>query len=206
MIDYSSDEISTAEAEALIETLNEELGSDTIEFHAGISYRHILIIHGGNADVKLTPPHDITGKKVTEYLPSGSGAEILLDIMKKSNEILKNHPVNLDRVKRGLHPANSIWIWGNGTKPDLDLYENKFGLKGAVISAVDLIKGIGKCAGLEVIDDKTVKINPCRVKSIDFASAYYELPLGKVSVSWKRLENGEIDLSYTAPEGVKVIK
>ena len=149
MVDYSSDEITTDEAKLLIEAVNEGLKTEEYEFFSGISYRHLLVWHNRENKFSLTPPHDISDQKIREYLPEN---EVILNLMKKSHEILKNHPVNLDRVKRGLHPANSIWIWGNGTKPDLDLYENKFGLKGAVISAVDLIKGIGKCAGLEVID------------------------------------------------------
>ncbi len=149
MVDYSSDEISTEEAAVLIDAVNKELKTAEYEFFSGISYRHLLVWHNKENDFSLTPPHDISEKKIKEYLPKD---EILLTLMKKSYDILKNHPVNLDRIKRGLRPANSIWIWGNGTKPNLDLYKDKFGLNGAVISAVDLIKGIGKCAGLDVID------------------------------------------------------
>ncbi len=149
MVDYSSDEISTEEAKILIEAVNEALKTEEYEFFSGISYRHLLVWHNRENKFSLTPPHDISDRKIREYLPEN---EIILNLMKKSHEILKNHPVNLKRIERGLHPANSIWIWGNGTKPDLDLYKDKFGLSGAVISAVDLIKGIGKCAGLDVID------------------------------------------------------
>lgn len=149
MVDYSSDEISTEEAKILIEAVNEALRTEEYEFFSGISYRHLLVWHNRENKFSLTPPHDISDRKIREYLPEN---EIILNLMKKSHEILKNHPVNLKRIERGLHPANSIWIWGNGTKPDLDLYKDKFGLSGAVISAVDLIKGIGKCAGLDVID------------------------------------------------------
>ena len=149
MVDYSSDEISTEEARILIEAVNEALKTEEYEFFSGISYRHLLVWHNRENRFSLTPPHDISDRKIREYLPEN---EIILNLMKKSHEILKNHPVNLKRIERGLHPANSIWIWGNGTKPDLDLYKDKFGLSGAVISAVDLIKGIGKCAGLDVID------------------------------------------------------
>lgn len=149
MNDYSSDEISTKEAHKLIETLNKELKTDDYEFFGGISYRHLMVWHNRKNDFKLTPPHDISGKNIHEYLPDD---EIILSLMKKSHEILKNHPVNVERVQKGLNPANSLWIWGNGTKPAIDSYKSKFGISGAVVSAVDLIKGIGICAGLEVVD------------------------------------------------------
>ncbi len=149
MVDYSSDEITSEEASILIEAVNRELKTEEYEFFSGISYRHLLVWHNKENSFSLTPPHDISDKKIKDYLPEN---EIILTLMKKSYDILKDHPVNQNRIKRGLNPANSIWIWGNGTKPNLDLYKDKFGLNGAVISAVDLIKGIGKCAGLSVID------------------------------------------------------
>ena len=149
MVDYSSDEITTEEAAQLIDAVNRELKTDEYEFFSGISYRHLLVWHNKKNDFKLTPPHDISDKKIKEYLPKD---ETLLTLMKKSYDILKNHPVNLDRIKRGLRPANSIWIWGNGTKPNLNTYAEKFGIRGAVVSAVDLIRGIGVCAGLDVIE------------------------------------------------------
>jgi len=149
MIDYSSDEITTEESTQLIKAVNDALKTSEYEFFSGISYRHLLVWHNKENNFSLTPPHDISDRKVTEYLPKD---ETLLALMKKSYEILKDHPVNLDRKKRGLRPANSIWIWGNGTKPDLDTYKEKFGLSGSVVSAVDLIKGIGVGAGLKNID------------------------------------------------------
>lgn len=149
MVDYSSDEITTEEAHKLIDAVNEKLSCDEYEFFGGTSYRHLLVWHNMTNDFSLTPPHDISGRKIGEYLPKN---DVLLGLMKKSYEILKDHPVNLDRQRRGLHPANSVWIWGNGTKPDLDTYANKFGLRGTVISAVDLIKGIGNCAGLDIAE------------------------------------------------------
>lgn len=149
MVDYSSDEISTEEAHALIDALNAELACGDYEFFGGTSYRHLLVWHNKENDFSLTPPHDISGRVVGEYLPKD---ETLLSIMKKSYEILKDHPINKKRIERGLHPANSVWIWGNGTKPNLNTYADKFSLKGTVISAVDLIKGIGRCAGLDVVE------------------------------------------------------
>ena len=149
MVDYSSDEISTEEAHQLIEAVNKELKCDEYEFFGGTSYRHLLVWHNKENEFSLTPPHDISGRVVGEYLPKD---KTLLSIMEKSYDILKNHPVNLARIEKGLHPANSVWIWGNGTKPDLDTYKNKFNINGTVISAVDLIKGIGNCAGLKVVE------------------------------------------------------
>jgi len=152
MIDYSSDEITTDEASQLIETLNEELSSDILEFYAGISYRHILIIHGGDALLTLTPPHDITGKKVKDYLPKGNMEKTLLDLMKKSHEILKNHPVNLKRKAQGKRMANTCWFWGVGSKPGLSPFEEKYGLTGAAVTAVDLVRGIARLADMDTYD------------------------------------------------------
>ena len=117
------------------------------------SYRHCLIWDKGTLDVgTLTPPHDITGKKVTNYLGVNENGKVLLEMMKKSYDLLKNHPVNLKRIERGLRPANSIWLWGEGVRKELMPFEQKYGLKGAMISAVDLLKGIGKFTGMEVIE------------------------------------------------------
>lgn len=149
MIDYSSDEITTAESTILINYINEHLKTDKISFYKGISYRHCMVWDNGPEGLDLTPPHDISDKKIADYLPKN---KIILDMMMKSSELLKNHPVNIDRVKRGLRPANSIWLWGEGKKPALSSFYEKFGVKGSVISAVDLIKGIGICAGLSSID------------------------------------------------------
>lgn len=147
MVDYSADEITTAEAAELIAAVNSALKTEEYEFFSGISYRHLMVWHNKENNFALTPPHDITERKIREYIPKD---RVILSLMKRSYEILKDHPVNQSRKARGLRCANSIWIWGNGTKPDLDLYKDKFGVSGAVISAVDLIKGIGKCAGLDV--------------------------------------------------------
>lgn len=149
MIDYSSDEITTEESSQLIKAVNDALSTKEYEFFSGISYRHLMVWHNKENAFSLTPPHDISDRKVTEYLPKDA---VLLDLMKKSYEILKDHPVNIDRKKRGLRPANSIWIWGNGTKPNLATFDELYGIKGSVVSAVDLIKGIGTGAGLNVVD------------------------------------------------------
>ncbi len=152
MLDYSAGEITTEEAAEIIKSVAEALNTEEIQFHNGISYRHLMVWHGAEMDFELTPPHDITNRKITEYMPGGKYAEIISSLMKKSVEILKNHPVNLDRISRGLNPANSIWIWGEGTAPALDSFESKFGVRGSVVSAVDLVKGIGVCGGLDVVD------------------------------------------------------
>ncbi len=149
MVDYSSDEITTEESSQLIKAVNDALKTNEYEFFSGISYRHLLVWHNKENNFSLTPPHDISDRKITEYLPKD---ETLLALMKKSYDILKDHPVNLARKERGLRPANSIWIWGNGTKPNLATYADLYGIKGTVVSAVDLIKGIGTGAGLEIVD------------------------------------------------------
>ena len=152
MLDYSAGEISTEEAAELIHAVAAELNTDKIKFYPGISYRHLTVWDGGSTNVSLTPPHDISDKKIAGHLPQGDGAETLLDMMKRSEKILRNHPVNKKRAAEGKNMATSIWVWGEGTKPQLDNFEEKFGLKSSVISAVDLIKGIAKCAGMESID------------------------------------------------------
>lgn len=152
MVDYSADEISTEEAAALMETVGRRLNSDVMHFYPGISYRHLLVWQGGPAGSVLTPPHDIPGRLIAAYLPQGEGGETVLQLMKESSKILSEHPVNQERIKAGRRPANSIWLWGQGKKPALPKFSEKYGLTGAVISAVDLIKGIGICAGLEVVE------------------------------------------------------
>ena len=152
IIDHSADEITTEEARELIESVNKAFANDKFTFYPGVSYRHIMVWDKGPYDFTLTPPHDILERKVADYMPKGEGSEYIYDMMVKSYDILNNHPVNIAREKRGLKKANSIWIWGEGKKPLLSDFKEKYGLKGAVISAVDLIKGIGMCAGLDVIE------------------------------------------------------
>jgi 2,3-bisphosphoglycerate-independent phosphoglycerate mutase len=151
MQDFSAGHITTAEARQLVETLQRELGTAEFEFHPGVGYRHLMVWRGGRDGMKGTPPHDITGKSILDYLPVGDGAETLNNIMNHAQMVLHNHPVNTRRVEEGLLPANSVWLWGHGKTPRVVPFLDKFGLSGAVISAVDLIKGIGICAGLDVI-------------------------------------------------------
>jgi len=152
MLDYSSGEISTAESSELIHDLGEALSSDKIRFFPGRSYRHCMVWENGPLCSLLTPPHDISGKAIIAYLPSGDRSDVLLDLMKKSVGILCDHPVNQSRRARGLRTADSIWLWGQGTRPELPSFESVYGKKGAVISAVDLVFGIGRCAGLKTIE------------------------------------------------------
>lgn len=147
IIDHSSGEISTEEAEALLNALREELEDDSYHFYKGTSYRHLLIWNGGSV-VDLTPPHDVLGRRAGDYIPAD---EKLREMQKRSYEILSEHPVNQERRRKGLNPANSCWFWGAGTRPALTSFEEKNHKKGAMISAVDLLKGIAVGAGMKNI-------------------------------------------------------
>jgi 2,3-bisphosphoglycerate-independent phosphoglycerate mutase len=152
MLDYSSGEITSEESAVLINSIQEELGNDEFRFYPGISYRHLLQWKNGNGKkMMLTPPHDISDRKIANYLPAGADGEILLDLMVKSSHILKEHPVNKKRQQEGKKPASSIWLWGEGRKPNLTSFEKLYGAKGSVVAAVDLVKGIGLAAGLEAV-------------------------------------------------------
>ncbi len=187
MLDYSAGEITTGEAKILINDLAKELQTDRIRFYTGISYRHIIVWRDGIGEVDestlLTPPHDISGRKIASYLPKGKNSSIFLDFMLKADVILKDHPVNTARIKAGKNPANSIWIWAKATKPALDSFYEKYGINGSVISAVDLVKGIGICAGLKPVDVKGATGNI----HTDFE--------GKARAALKELESGQ-DLVY----------
>ena len=152
MADYSAGEISTEESRLLMSDVAAALDGPEWSFHGGISYRHCMLWMGGPLDIRLTPPHDISGKPVSTWLPQGPGAAHVLELMARSIRILENHPVNLARIAAGKNPANAIWLWGQGSRPSLPLFRDKYGLRGAVISAVDLIKGIGLAAGMQSID------------------------------------------------------
>lgn len=152
ILDHSADEITTEEANVLIKAIKSNFETEFIHFYTGISYRHAMIWENGSLNVKLVPPHNILGKKITEFMPEGEGDDLIFHMMKKSFEILNNHPINDERRKRGLRPANSIWIWGEGKKPMLPSFQEKYGIKGAMISAVDLLKGIAIAANMKSID------------------------------------------------------
>lgn len=184
MVDYCADDISSAEAKVLIEYIEEKLGNDIFSFYPGVSYRHCLVWDNGVVDGhNLTPPHDITDRPIKEYIPQGDNVAELYDMMKKSYDLLKDHPVNLERIKRGKRPANSIWLWGEGTKPALDSFEDKFNKKGSMISAVDLLKGIAICAKMNSVD-------------VDGATGYIDTNFeGKCSAAIEEFKKGQ-DLVY----------
>ena len=153
MVDYCAGDISTAEAKELIASVQEKMGTDVFSFYAGVSYRHCLVWKNGTVDIgTLTPPHDISGKVIGEYLNKNEIAKPLIAMMEASEQVLKNHPVNLKRIAEGKRPATNIWLWGQGSKPQLPDFTQKTGLKGTVISAVDLLKGIARCSNMQVID------------------------------------------------------
>lgn len=150
--DYSASHISNEEAAELIRYVQSQLGSETRKFYSGLSYRHLMVasdMEVGN--MKTFPPHNIIGKHFEDYLPTGERSAALRDVIVFSMKILERHPVNAARAASGKNPANSIWLWGQGTSPSLAKYTERFGIEGGVISAVDLIKGIGKVAGLEIL-------------------------------------------------------
>ena len=180
ILDYCADDISTGEAKVLIEYLAESLDSDEFKFYSGVSYRHCLIWSNGTLEIgTLTPPHDITGKAIKEYIPTHENAKKLYDLMIKSYDLLKNHPINIARVEKGLRPANSIWLWGEGVRAELDLFKEKFGLKASMISAVDLLKGIGKFSGMNVVE-------------VEGATGYIDTNFdGKADAALQELENGQ---------------
>lgn len=153
ILDYCAGDIHTADADPIIRTIQEQLGGGNFDFYTGTAYRHCMVWHGGKTELgKITPPHDITGKKIAGYLPSHPDAAPILDLMRRSVDILRDHPVNRQRIEKGLPPANAIWLWGQGKRPQLQNFLERFGLKGSVVSAVDLLKGIGRLAGMHVCE------------------------------------------------------
>lgn len=150
MVDYCAGDISTEEGREIIRTIEEKLGNDIYKFYGGVSYRHCLVVSNGTTDLgEMTPPHDISGRVIGKYLSKSENARGLIELMKKSYEILKDHPVNVARRAKGLNTADSIWLWGEGTRPAVENFQKKNGVTGCVVSAVDLLKGIGKCAGMQ---------------------------------------------------------
>lgn len=182
LVDYCADDISTEDARVLVEYIEEKLGCEEFRFYTGVAYRHCLIWDNGTTDLGgLTPPHDITGKPVREYMPNkrSGNAVKLQELMEKSYELLKDHPLNKARVEKGLRPANSIWLWGEGVRAELDDFKNKYGLKASMISAVDLLKGIGKFSGMKVIN-------------VEGATGYIDTNFkGKADAAIKEFENGQ---------------
>ena len=221
--DYSAGHISTSEARSLIQEVNRKLGTKKIIFYPGVSYRHLMIWKGGNVTIKSTPPHDITGKKIGGYLPSGDRQNILKKLMEQSIDILLSHPVNKKRVKLGLKPANSIWLWGHGKKPEIPKFKDKYGMKGALISAVDLVKGLGVYAGFDIINVKgatgyldTNYIGKARaalkaLKKVNIVCVHVEAPdeaahKGDVNEKIKAIENFDSMVVGTVLKGLKIFK
>ncbi|MHB8383294.1 MAG: cofactor-independent phosphoglycerate mutase [Candidatus Binataceae bacterium] len=151
MNDFTAGHITSEEAGQIVDDLRRELARDGIEFFNGVSYRHLMMWRDGIGNTRLTPPHDISGNAISTHLPQGDGAERLRDLMKRAAAILARHPVNAARRAAGKPEANSVWFWGQGTRPAVPTLKERFGIEGSVISAVDLVNGIGRLAGLAPI-------------------------------------------------------
>lgn len=189
MNDYSAGHITTDEGRELIEAIQQQLGGDEFQFYPGVGYRHLMVWRNGKSGMTVTPPHDISGQSILDYLPKGDGADQLINLMNSSQLIFNNHPQYRRRLDGGKVPANSIWLWGHGKAPRIELFRDKFGLTGAVISAVDLINGIGIAAGLDVV----------RVKgATGYIDTNYE---GKVQAALEALESHDyVYLHVEAPD------
>ena len=187
MIDYSAGHISTKEAKILINSIDKELGNERVKFYPGISYRHLMILKTGSEEeakrlskINCFPPHDIMGKKISKHLPQGEGKDILLDLIQRSRTALEHQDVNNVRIDLGENPANMIWLWGQGVMPTMPSFKELYGVSGSIISAVDLIKGIGKVIGLEVVD-------------VPGATGYYDTNFkGKGEYALKGLEKTDL--------------
>ncbi len=180
MEDYSAGHIPTEQAHELIKAVAQNLETEDVKFFPGVSYRHLLVIKNAKSEISSTPPHDILGKEVAEFLPRGKDSALLRRLMEKARAVLKNHSVNKEREKNGENPATDIWLWGEGTAPALPPFEEVHGVSGAVISAVDLVKGIGKCAAMEVMD-------------VPGATGYLDTNYeGKVEYGLKSLEKNDL--------------
>lgn len=151
LIDYSAGEISTEDAEVLINYLKKHLDDEKHTLYSGVSYRHCLVVKNGKPLNTTTPAHDITGRKIKDYLPEQVYGNCYIELMERANSLLRLHPINVKRRQEGVNPANGIWIWGEGTKPNLENFTKKTGLKGGMISAVDLLRGIAILSGMKVI-------------------------------------------------------
>lgn len=184
MVDYCAGDISTEEAAEIMRDVQAHFGNSEFSFYPGVSYRHCLVWANGTTDLgDMTPPHDISGRVIGEYLSKSENAKKLVQMMKDSYAVLKDHPVNKKRVSEGKRPANSIWLWGEGKKPMLPSFYDTFGLKGAIVSAVDLLKGIGKCAKMET-------------PQVEGATGYIDTNFeGKAEAAVQALKNG-CDFAY----------
>ncbi len=189
MEDFSAGHISTGEATELLHALQAKVADKGVRFYPGVSYRHLMVWPGGNDAVLTTPPHDIHGKNITDSLPRGEGAEFLLEMMEISREVFPDHPVNRKRIDAGKPPANSIWLWGQGKAPRMMTFREKYGVTGSVVAAVDLIRGIGIYAGLELVN-------------VPGATGYIDTNFrGKAEYALRELENKDFVLIHVeAPD------
>jgi 2,3-bisphosphoglycerate-independent phosphoglycerate mutase len=188
--DYAGGHITSEEARELVASLSRRMSTPTVKFYPGISYRHICVVKGTDmVRADCTPPHDVIGQFVKDNLPRGDGAGLLVDLMERSRELLQSHEVNKARVSRGLRPANMIWLWGQGVTPQMPSFRDRFGIEGSVISAVDLLNGIAKLVGLELIE-------------VPGATGYYDTNYeGKGTYAVKSLEDKDFILVHVeAPD------
>ncbi|MGB2613237.1 MAG: cofactor-independent phosphoglycerate mutase [Phycisphaerae bacterium] len=184
MVDYSAGHITTQEAALLIEALQERLGSDRVRFYAGVGYRHLLIIKGERFKVETAPPHDIMGHPIKKYLPRGKNAKHLVELMEASREVLQDHPVNRVRRDLGELSATQIWLWGQGRKPTLESFRARWGLSGAAITAVDLVRGIAMLIGWDLV-------------AVEGATGYYDTNYaGKGQAAIEALRDHDIVLVH----------
>jgi 2,3-bisphosphoglycerate-independent phosphoglycerate mutase len=152
MADHSAGHISSEEGRQIVELLQEKLGDENVKFYPGVSYRHLCVVSGMKFDLESTPPHDVIGSDIKDILPKGEGADFVIELMEKSQELLEQCDINRVRQDLGENPVSSIWLWGQGTKARMESFETKYGLKGAAITAVDLVRGIAKLTGFDVIN------------------------------------------------------
>ena len=191
MVDYCAGDISTKEAHEIIKTIDEVFGNEKYSFYGGVSYRHCLVVDNGTCDLgEMTPPHDISGRVIGEYLSKHENAKPLIEMMKKSYAVLKDHPVNIKRRAEGKNEANAIWLWGEGNKPRLQNFYEKFGVKATIISAVDLLKGIAICSGADSPE-------------VEGATGYLDTNFeGKTNAGIEAFKNGSdlVYLHFEAPD------
>lgn len=189
MRDFTAGHISSEDAKTLIEGLNKYIQEEDVRFYPGVSYRNLMVWKSGSVDAKLTPPHDILDQSIAEYMPTGPASQKIIKWMTTAQIYLKGHPINQARMSRGENPANSIWLWGQGTKPALPTFKELYNISGGVISAVDLVKGIGILAGLDTPEVKG---------ATGYLDTNYE---GKVASALKLLETNDfVFIHIEAPD------
>ena len=223
MIDYSGGHVSTEEARELMTLVREKLGTSKLSFYPGVSYRHIMVWRDGAWDVKTTPPHNITGEPIAEYLPVGDGDQTLRGLIYDSIDLLNDHPINRRRREEGKSPANMIWPWGQGRALSLPNFLAKSGLTGAVVAAVDLVKGLGRAVGLKVMDvpgatgyldtnfEGKAQHALEALKERDFVFIHVEAPdeaghIGDIDKKIEAIENVDARLLGTLLDGLKEVE